>query len=70
MTVDKRGRLDSDPFDYNIRKGGQVEILRGGRTVIVIGGKDAEKLAAKLGRADDQEAQLLLAKASGHYKHY
>ena len=67
--IDKRGRLEGDPFGHRIRAGGQVEIHRGGRLVIVIGGAKAAKLAAKLAGADEQERQLLLAKASGHYKH-
>lgn len=67
--VDKRGRLGSDPFDHRIRSGGQVEILRGGRVVLVVGGARASKLAAKLTSASESERQLLLAKASGHYKH-
>ncbi len=67
--IDQRGRLDSDPFDYKIRKNGQLEILRSGRVVITIGGTAADKLAAKLAEANEAQAQLLLAKASGHYKH-
>jgi hypothetical protein len=67
--IDKRGRLESDPFDYRVRSGGQVEILRGGRVVIVVGGAKATKLAARLEGASEDERQLLLARASGHYKH-
>ena len=67
--IDQRGRLESDPFDHRIRAGGQIEIHRGGRVVCVIGGARARKLAAQLEGADDGQRQLLLAKASGHYKH-
>lgn len=68
--IDRRGRLGSDPFDHRVRSGGQVEIWRGGKVVIVIGGARAARLATRLDAADSEEQrQLLLARASGHYKH-
>jgi hypothetical protein len=50
---------------------GTVLISRGGRLVTTVRGKAAERLAAALERAgdDDRAVQLLLAKATGHYKH-
>ncbi len=49
---------------------GQVLIARGGRQVTVVRGKAAARLAAQLELAADERArQLLLAKATGHYKH-
>jgi len=68
--VDKRGRLESDPFDARVTASGTVLISRGGRLVTTVRGKAAERLAAALDRAtDDRATQLLLAKATGHYKH-
>jgi len=69
--VDKRGRLESDPFDARVTASGTVLISRGGRLVATVRGKAAERLATALDRAvDDARAvQLLLAKATGHYKH-
>jgi hypothetical protein len=49
---------------------GTVLISRGGRLVTTVRGKAAERLAKALDRAgDDRATQLLLAKATGHYKH-
>lgn len=68
--VDKRGRLESDPFDARVTASGTVLISRGGRQVTVVRGAAAERLAQQLERAADERAvQLLLAKATGHYKH-
>jgi hypothetical protein len=69
--IDKRGRLESDPFDARVTASGTVLISRGGRLVTTVRGKAAERLAAALDRAgdDDRATQLLLAKATGHYKH-
>ncbi len=68
--VDRRGRLESDPFDARVSASGTVLISRGGRLVTTVRGKAAERLAAALdGARDDRATQLLLAKATGHYKH-
>ena len=49
---------------------GTVLISRGGRQVTIVRGRAAERLAAALDAAADERAtQLLLAKATGHYKH-
>jgi hypothetical protein len=68
--IDRRGRLESDPFDARVTASGTVLISRGGRLVTTVRGKAAERLATALDRAGDERAtQLLLAKATGHYKH-
>jgi hypothetical protein len=68
--VDKRARLESGPFDARVTASGTVLISRGGRLVTTVRGKAAERLAEALERAaDDRAVQLLLAKATGHYKH-
>ncbi|MEC3977928.1 hypothetical protein [Amycolatopsis sp. H20-H5] len=61
--------LEDDPFGWQPTKDGQVMISRGGRTVTVLRGKPAAALAAKLAAADAEAGQLLLAKATGHYRH-
>jgi hypothetical protein len=62
--------LESDPFDARVTASGTVLISRGGRQVTVVRGRAAERLAAALEAAtDERAAQLLLAKATGHYKH-
>jgi len=69
--TDKRGRLESDPFGARVTASGSVLISRGGRLVTTVRGRAAERLADALERAadDDRATQLLLAKATGHYKH-
>jgi hypothetical protein len=67
--TDRRGRLESDPFEAQLTSGGLVRISRGGRVVTTLGGVAGEKLMAAIGKADDRGVQLLLAKATGHYKH-
>jgi len=61
--------LVEDPFDWRATKNGQVHVSRGGRTVTVLRGRSAAALLAKLDGADDESAQQLLARATGHYRH-
>lgn len=60
--------LADDPFDYQVTKSGLVRISRGGRVVVTVAGRQADRLAAALERADERAAQLLLAKATGNYR--
>lgn len=69
MSVDRRGRLESDPFDHRVTKDGRVLVSRGGRQVSVVAGTAADRLVAALAGADDAGIQLLLAKATGNYRH-
>ena len=49
---------------------GTVLISRGGRLVTTVRGAAATRLSDALDRASDEQAeQLVLAKATGHYKH-
>lgn len=68
--IDKKGRLDEEPFSYQLTKNDTVLISYEGRQVVVLKGKDAERLSAKLARVtgDTKEEQLLLAKATGNFK--
>ncbi|SDU84441.1 hypothetical protein SAMN04488563_6653 [Jiangella alkaliphila] len=61
--------LAEDPFDYQLTKSGPIRVSRGGRLVVTVGGREADRLAAALERAaDEHERQLLLAKVTGNYK--
>lgn len=67
--VDRRGKLAEMPFAYRASKDGKVIIYWQGKQVTVLGEKDSKKFLAKVTAADEQAAQLLMAKAAGHFKH-
>lgn len=69
MPVDARGKLTERPFSYRVTRDGTVIMSWAGRVVKTVAGKPAERLAAQLAAADDDQAQLLLAKATGQFKH-
>jgi hypothetical protein len=57
-------------FRYRARKNGEVEILRDGRQVSLLRGKDAADFLARAGEAgaDEPDVQQLLARLTGNYK--
>lgn len=67
--TDQRGKLAAQPFSYQATKQGILFLSCGGRVVTTLKGKAADKLRAALERASPEEEQLLLAKATGHFKH-
>jgi hypothetical protein len=65
------GGLERDPFTVRLIRDGSVQISRRHRIVTTLGGKDAEKLRARLAvAATDEAIQELLARATGNYKRF
>ncbi|MCP2036712.1 hypothetical protein L1279_003757 [Planomicrobium sp. HSC-17F08] len=68
--IDKRNRLDEEPFTYKISKSRMVFISYKGKEIKSVKGKEAEKLIGRLQQAESpKDLQLVLAKATGHFKH-
>lgn len=67
--VDRRGKLTESPFAYRATKDGKAIIYWQGRQVTVLGEKESKKFLSKVTAADEQAAQLLMAKATGNFKH-
>ena len=69
MATDCRGRLLEEPFSYMATKDGSVRISYQGRMIKVLSPKKAAAFLRQAQTADSQELQLLMAKATGHFKH-
>lgn len=69
IEIDRRNRLADEPFAYRATKNGTVFISWHGKTVTTLRGKPADRFLASVQNLDDQGAQLLMAKATGHFKH-
>ena len=67
--IDRRGKLAEEPFSFRQTKAGDVFISWNGKTVTTLKGKAALAFLAKIAGLDDEKAQLLMAKATGHFKH-
>ena len=67
--TDRGRRLADEPFAYRATKSGVVFIAWRGKIVTTLKGKAAETFLAKMNSLSDEAAQLLMAKATGHFKH-
>ena len=67
--LDQRDTLGDEPFAYRATKNGTIFISWNGKTVTTLKGKSAERFLARVVGQGDHEAQLLMAKATGHFKH-
>ena len=66
--IDKRGRLEAEPFAYQVTKNGKVFIAFQGKPVTTLQGKLAQKFLKRIENVPIHEAQLLMAKATGNFK--
>lgn len=55
-------------FSYRTTKDGRLRVAFHGRHVVTLAGNEAQRLASRLERANAEETQLLLAKATGNFK--
>lgn len=67
--VDKRNRLSEEVFTYRAVKNGTVFIAWNGKTVTTLAGKEAERFLVKVAGLEDRDAQLVMAKITGNFKH-
>ena len=67
--VDKRNRLEEEIFTYNINKDNKVFIFWNGKRIMILAGSESDKFIRKINTADPKEAQLILAKVTGNFKH-
>lgn len=66
--IDKRGKIEEDPFDFQITKDRRILIYRDNALIKVVHGHDAEKLIPTLETSAEKSIQLALAKITGNYK--
>ncbi|SEM54086.1 hypothetical protein SAMN04487786_2064 [Paenisporosarcina quisquiliarum] len=67
--IDKRNRLEENPFSYKISKDNTVFIEFHGKRVKILKGKEGEKFLKRIEVAgNDKEVQLILAKITGNFK--
>jgi hypothetical protein len=61
-------RWRDEPFSYRAQKDGRVRIAYHGTVVTTLAGKEATRFLVMVD-ADPDAAQLLMAKATGNFKH-
>ena len=61
--------ITGEPFSYISTKNGLVNIAYEGKAVTTLSGREASRFLAKVELAGREDAQLAMAKATGHFKH-
>ena len=56
-------------FTYRTRKNGDIEILHRGRLASTLRGNDAKEFLSEVEASADADAQQLMARVTGNYKH-
>lgn len=56
-------------FTWRQRKNGDVELLHRGRLATTLRGADAADFLGEVQAASDEDAQQLMARVTGNYKH-
>ena len=69
LLVTERDPLDDEPFTYLETKDGRVRIFYHGKIVTTLADSMARKFGAQVAAAGPREAQMAMAKATGHFKH-
>lgn len=67
--VDRHGKLKDEPFSFRVTKDGRVFIHWHGKQIMTLKDNIAEKFIASVSNADPQQAQLIMARVTGHFKH-
>ncbi len=67
--IDKRGKLQEKPFTFRETRDGKVFIDWHGKQITILKGKAAAKFLRDIAEASDEQAKLLMARVTGHFKH-
>ncbi|KML36624.1 hypothetical protein LIS77_13365 [Cytobacillus firmus] len=67
--IDKRNRLDEEPFSFRVNKNSTVFLDFNGKQVKILKGKESEKFLKRMSEAEDEKSrQLIMAKITGNFK--
>lgn len=67
--IDKRGKLQEKPFTFRATKDGKVFIQWHGKQITILKGGTASKFLENISKMNPEQAQLLMARVTGHFKH-
>ncbi len=67
--VDARNRLDEEVFSFRATKDGRVLFYWHGKHIKTVAGADAKKFLQRIAGLEGKAAQLVMAKATGHFRH-
>lgn len=66
--IDKRNKLDVNPFTFEVSKDKKIFIYWYGKQVTILKDKDSNRFLERIKNADQKEAQLIMTKVTGNFK--
>ena len=69
VNIDKRSKLQAEPFTFHETKDGTVLIYWHGKQIMILSEKKAGRFLQAIAQANAHEAQLLMARVTGNFKH-
>ena len=67
--IDKRNKLDEEVFSFRQTKDGRVMLYWHDKHVKTLAPTEAQKFLKKISGLDGKDAQLVMAKITGNFKH-
>ncbi len=67
--IDKRNRLDEEVFTFREAKDGRVMLYWHDKHVKTLAGPEAQKFLKRIEGLEGKNAQLVMAKVTGNFKH-
>ncbi len=67
--IDKRHKLDEEVFSYRATKDGKVFLFWHRKQIKILKGLAAQEFLEDISDAETKEAQLLMARITGNFKH-
>ncbi|MBA2286473.1 MAG: hypothetical protein H0W02_13415 [Ktedonobacteraceae bacterium] len=67
--IDKRHKLDEEVFSYRATKDGKVFLYWHQKQIKILKGLAAQAFLEEVSDADPKEAQLIMARITGNFKH-
>lgn len=66
---DSRDALKQKPFSFRQYKNGKISIYWNGKKIMILKGKKAENFSLQIADASEFDAQMIMAKITGNFKH-
>lgn len=67
--IDKRNILDEEVFSYRVSKDNKVFISWHDKQIMILKDKESQKFLSKIEKTEGKQAQLIMAKITGNFKH-
>ena len=64
-----KNALDEKPFSYRKYKNEKISIYWNAREIMILKGKKADKFSSQMENATEFDAQIMMAKITGNFKH-